>query len=296
MAEDGSMLFNRAMDSGPIKPRSLVFDLFGDFLRYRGGEIRLQSLMALMEPFDVPNSTVRVVVARMRKEGWLGSRREGKETIYSLSPASWDLLDEGRARIFERAQHSWDGTWHMVIYSIPETERTMRDQLRKKLAWLGFGPLSASVWVSPHDRLREINDSFGNSPVVQLDSFHSRTPSPEADIEIAGRAWDLVTLNREYAELLDAYGARLAHHRSEEASPEQALVDCMTLIHDYRHYPFRDPDLPIELLPDGWCGREVHQMFLEMHGLLQRSADAFVDDCLGSSILAGRRQPPVTVA
>ena len=79
-----------------MKARSLVFDLFGDYLRYRGGEVRLRTLIALMEGFDVPEATVRVVVTRMRKEGWLATRRDGRETVYALTEAAWQLLDEGR--------------------------------------------------------------------------------------------------------------------------------------------------------------------------------------------------------
>jgi phenylacetic acid degradation operon negative regulatory protein len=82
----------------------LVFDLFGDYLRYRGGEVRLRGLVALMSCFDVPEATVRVVATRMRKEGWLESRREGRETVYALTGAAWELLDEGRDRIFRRAR------------------------------------------------------------------------------------------------------------------------------------------------------------------------------------------------
>lgn len=63
-----------------MKPRSLVFDLFGDYLRYRGGEVRLRGLVALMACFGVPAATLRVVATRMRKEGWLESLREGRET------------------------------------------------------------------------------------------------------------------------------------------------------------------------------------------------------------------------
>jgi len=89
-----------------MKARSLVFDLFGDYLRYRGGEVRLRTLIALMEGFDVPEATVRVVVTRMRKEGWLATRRDGRETVYALTEAAWQLLDEGRTRILEDARIS----------------------------------------------------------------------------------------------------------------------------------------------------------------------------------------------
>src|SRR3954462_425530 len=99
--------------SGLVKARSLVFDLFGDYLRYRGGEIRLQQLVALLACFGVPEPTVRVVVTRLRKEGWLDSRRDGRETVYALRPSTLTMLDEGRARIFDRSRGPWDGLWHM---------------------------------------------------------------------------------------------------------------------------------------------------------------------------------------
>jgi phenylacetic acid degradation operon negative regulatory protein len=39
----------------------------------------------------------------------------------------------------------------MVIYSVPESERGLREQLRKKLAgWVRRAVLL--VWLSPHDR------------------------------------------------------------------------------------------------------------------------------------------------
>jgi phenylacetic acid degradation operon negative regulatory protein len=264
-----------------MKARSLVFDLFGDYLRYRGGEVRLRALVSLMGCFEVPEPTVRVVVTRLRKEGWLVSRRDGRETIYSLTDAAWALLDEGRERIFQRATGPWDGQWHMILYTVPETERALREQLRKKLAWLGFGPLSSSVWVSPHDRARQVREAFGGQPSVRLDLFRSRSEGLDADRGIAARAWDLGQLHDAYAELLSGYRPRLAAYRDGDLEGSDALVERMRLVHDYRRFPFRDPDLPPELLPAGWPGREAHQLFVEVHGLLRGQAEACVDDLLG---------------
>ncbi|HEX6351390.1 PaaX family transcriptional regulator C-terminal domain-containing protein [Actinophytocola sp.] len=266
-----------------MKARSLVFDLFGDYLRYRGGEARLRGLISLMACFDVPEATVRVVMTRLRKEGWLASRRDGRETVYSLTDTSWALLDEGRDRIFKRARGPWDGNWHMVIYSVPETERALREQLRKKLAWFGFGPLSAAVWLSPHDRGQQVCEAFAGEPSVRLDVFRSRSGGMAADRDIASRAWDLAGLDRDYAELLEVYRPRLRAYRSGERTGADALVERMTLIHDYRHFPFRDPDLPPELLPEGWLGRQAHEIFLEAHGLLRDPAESYVDELLGSA-------------
>jgi phenylacetic acid degradation operon negative regulatory protein len=263
-----------------MKARSVVFDLFGDYLRYRDGVVRLRSLVGLMEAFDVPEATVRVVVTRLRKEGWLDSVRNGRETTYQLTPAAWQLLDEGRVRIFQRAQGPWDGQWHMVIYSVPETDRALRERLRKKLTWLGFGPLSASVWVCAHDRTQAVRLEVADVPNARVDAFHSRSDGAEFDREIAHRCWDLAALDRDYVDLLERYRPRLAGYRRGELTGRDALVERMHLIHDYRMFPFRDPDLPPELLPEGWSGRVAHEVFLEAHSLLRAPAEEFVDELL----------------
>jgi phenylacetic acid degradation operon negative regulatory protein len=264
-----------------MKARSLVFDLFGDYLRYRGGQVRLRALVALLDCFGIPEATTRVAAARLRKEGWLAADREGRETVYSLTKDAWQMLDEGRTRIFHRASGPWDGQWHMVIYQVPETERAMRERLRRRLAWLGFGPLSPSVWLSPHDRGQQVRDEFADSPAVQLDTFRSRSAGNGADRDIAARAWDLAALDRDYRDLLGRYVPRLAGYRAGPLDDRAALVERMRLVYDYRHFPFRDPDLPAELLPDDWPGRQAHEVFLQAHGLLRIPAERAVDAALG---------------
>jgi phenylacetic acid degradation operon negative regulatory protein len=56
----------------------------------------------------------------------------------------------------------------------------------------------------------------------------------------------------------------------------------MQLIQDYRHFPFRDPDLPPELLPVDWRGRRAHELFVEAHELLREAADDEFDRLAGS--------------
>jgi phenylacetic acid degradation operon negative regulatory protein len=264
-----------------LKARSLVFDLYGDYLRYSGGQVRLRGLVTLLDCFGIPDATTRVAAARLRKEGWLAADREGRETVYSLTESAWQMLDEGRDRIFQRATGPWDGQWHMVIYQVPETERALRERLRRRLAWFGFGPLSPSVWLSPHNRGRQVIDDFADYPAAQLDSFRSRSAGNGADRDIAARAWDLAALERDYRDLLARYSPRLAGYRSGALDERAALVERMRLINDYRHFPFRDPDLPAELLPDGWPGRQAHEVFLQAHGLLRAPAERAVAELAG---------------
>jgi phenylacetic acid degradation operon negative regulatory protein len=169
----------------------------------------------------------------------------------------------------------------MVIYQVPETERALREQLRRRLSWLGFGPLSPSVWLSPHDRGQQVKDDFTEYPAVRLDAFRSRSEGNGADRDIAARAWDLSALDRDYRDLLGRYAPKLAGYRTGALDDRAALVERMRLVYDYRHFPFRDPDLPSELLPDGWPGRQAHDTFLQAHGLLRGPAERAVDKVLG---------------
>jgi phenylacetic acid degradation operon negative regulatory protein len=266
-----------------VKARSLVFDLFGDYLRYRGGQVRLRALVALLDCFGIPEPTARVAAVRLRKEGWLTADRAGRETVYSLTADAWQMLDEGRARIFHRTNGPWDGQWHMVIYQVPETDRAVREQLRRRLAWLGFGPLSPSVWLSPHDRSQQVRDDFSGYPSVQLDTFRSRSAGNGADRDIAARAWDLAALDRDYRDLLERYVPKLEGYREGTLDDRAALVERMRLVYDYRHFPFRDPDLPSELLPADWPGRQAHDVFLQAHGLLRVPAERIVDQLTGGN-------------
>jgi phenylacetic acid degradation operon negative regulatory protein len=50
----------------------------------------------------------------------------------------------------------------------------------------------------------------------------------------------------------------------------------------YRALPFRDPDLPATLLPEGWQGRRAHTLFLTAHDALHGAASAYVRSVLDS--------------
>lgn len=258
-----------------MKPRSIVFDLFGDYVRYAGGEIRMRALVDLLAAFDVGDSTVRVVMNRLRKEEWFDARRDGRETIFALNERSWRMLDEGRERIFTRSSSGWDRRWSMVIYTVPESDRPLREELRKELAWLGFGTLAASTWLSPWDRLAAVEERFGSRPGLRLDLLRCESSGLAKDREMVDWCWDMEALNADYAAWLETWRPRMRAYRVGRLAPREALVERMRLTHEYRLFPFRDPDLPEELVPAGWKGGEAHELFLEAHALLRAPAESF---------------------
>lgn len=257
--------------------RSLIIDLFGDYLRYRGGSARLRSITWLMSCFDVPESTVRVNVTRLQKDGWITRSRNGRESVYALTDAAWNMLDEGRDRIFNRTTRSWDSHWSMVIYSLPETQRALRETARKELTWLGFGRLANSVWINPHDRLHEAKQTLAH-PEADLHLLHTRSAGGLAeDRAMAHTCWDLTGLAHDYDTFLQYYKPKLAHYRDGHVNHREAFIQRVLLVHNYRRFPYHDPDLPYDLLPEHWPGAAAHEVFLALHKLLRDPAERFVD-------------------
>jgi len=260
----------------PMKPRAIVWDLFGDHLRYiDDGRIPMRALNQMLDVFGVGESTTRVVLSRMRREGWFTTCREGRQTSYALTGRSIRMLDEGRTRIFDRGRDNWDGIWRTVIYAVPEQSRGERDRVRRTLAWHGFGPLAAATWISPHPRLETVRDALSNLSATRMDLLESRALSRAADREMAFRCWDLDSLGRDYVELISGY--EQLHPAALAALPgPEALRRQVELVASYRALPFRDPDLPAALLPEGWPGWRAHELFIAAHDALHGPAETFV--------------------
>ena len=263
-----------------VKPRAILWDLFGDHLRYiDDGRVPMRVLTRLLDVFGVGESTSRVVLSRMRREGWFTTYRDGRQTSYALTARSIQMLDEGRARIFDRGRDDWDGTWRMVIYAVPEESRAERDRVRRTLAWHGFGPLAAATWISPHPRLDTVRER-ARRPVR-----HPHGPAgkpvteprrgPRDGVPLLGPGGPGPGLHRADQPPTSSCPPRPNWPRSPAPSALRRQVE---LVASYRALPFRDPDLPAALLPEGWQGRRAHALFTAAHDALHGPADAFVRD------------------
>ena len=197
-------------------PRSAILTLYGDYVRHRGGEIGIGSLIRIFNNFGLSEQSIRSAVSRMCRAGLLKVRRKGTKSYYSLTREAHNMLDKGAQRIFERRSNHWDGTWSMVIYFIPEKKRHARDRLRQELNWMGYGPLSEATWISPHDLTREVEEMAENLKIKENVQVFQAKYLGFADSErIVSRCWDLGRIHSIYAEFIDRYKPKLDEHLSK---------------------------------------------------------------------------------
>jgi phenylacetic acid degradation operon negative regulatory protein len=58
-------------------------------------------------------------------------------------------------------------------------------------------------------------------------------------------------------------------------SERDVFVANTTLVHEWRRFPYLDPGLPIEYLPNRWIGREAKALFDERHARWRRRAGSW---------------------
>src|SRR5258708_1554473 len=211
----------------------------------------------------------RRALMRTAADGWLSAERAGRRTCWRLTASAEQLLTEGTERIygFTAGRRAWDGTWLLVLARVPESDRSARHQLRTRLTWAGFGSPAPGVWLSPDtSRQAEAERVLANAGLL-ADSqiFRAEHASGGRLADMAREAWDLDQIEERYEEFI-----------ADFAGPDcaDALPRLIELVHRWRRFPWIDPVLPPELLPDPWCGSVAARLFAEGDAALAPGATA----------------------
>ncbi|MEU6968659.1 PaaX family transcriptional regulator C-terminal domain-containing protein [Kitasatospora aureofaciens] len=274
------------MPESTARPSSLIHTVYGEFVRRLGGWISIADLIALMAELDVDAPAVRSATSRLKKAGTLlQERRAG--TGYRLSPAMAPVFDEGDRRIFHSLEPAAlaDG-WVVAVFSVPESERAHRHQLRSRLSWLGFGNAAPGVWLAPARLLpdaRLLLERLGLSAYVHL--FLSAEYAGFAELRTAVASWwDLPAIEAQYAAFTDAWRPLAEELRGRERiDPAEAFRDYVPMLTQWRRLPYLDPGLPEPLLPADWNAVPARAVFTEVHGLLAGPSLRFVEKVTGLS-------------
>jgi phenylacetic acid degradation operon negative regulatory protein len=266
------------------RPRSLILYIYGGFVRRLGGWLAVADLIRLMDDLGVDDPAVRSAVARMKRVGLLAKSSRAGVPGYELAPEAWSLLDEGDRRILTTRQRAdLSEGWVLVIFSVPETERDRRHQIRRRLTWLGFGTVAPGVWIAPWRLRPEVEAALAALNVDQYaEVFEIRYGGLDASRKLVRRCWDLDRLDQMYASFTDHFEPILDRWTRGPAPPgEQAFIDYIGAISEWRTLPFLDPGLPMEVLPNGWAGERATWIYFSLLGRIDSAAFAYVKSIAG---------------
>ncbi|GAA4609042.1 phenylacetic acid degradation operon negative regulatory protein [Actinoplanes octamycinicus] len=99
---------------------------------------------------------VRLTIRRMTATGEIVQTGRGRRGAIALTDAGRARLGRDRLALRlalgqDHGQTRWDGRWHLLAVSVPESDRTVRDALRRELTEAGAAPVSTGLYLSPHD-------------------------------------------------------------------------------------------------------------------------------------------------
>ena len=256
-----------------MQARSALFDLYGDYLRPRGGHAAVAALVRLLAPLGIAAPAVRTAVSRMVRQGWLQPVRLPTGPGYAATPKATRRLDEAAARIYRTSSTQWDGHFDLIVLE-PPTARSERNRLAANLTFLGYGAIDPSTWLAAR-RAAEVEALFDDAG-VRFERFQAAYEGEPA--ALVRRAWNLTEIGAAYERFV-----RQLTPVVEDADPdddERAYAARFALVHAWRTFLFRDPQLPGVLLPPSWAGTAAAAFFDEHANRLRPAADPHVSRCL----------------
>jgi phenylacetic acid degradation operon negative regulatory protein len=241
---------------------SMLLTVLGEFVRPMAEPVWTASLLYVLTGFGIREPTARQAIARAADAGWIEGTKRGREARWRLTSAGVVLIDDITRRVMSLhdAPEYWDRKCLILAVSIPVEKRDVRKRLYSQLGWAGWGNPAPGLWANPHlDRLEETRKIIRDLGLRDTTIAFVGSPVEVGltDHEIVARAWNLDAVAARYAEVLDAF------ENADPAPGDDLLFTFLALVDEWRQFPYMDPQLPRDLLPD-WIGRRAADTFLAL--------------------------------
>ncbi len=239
------------------RPQSLMFSFLGIYVLHRGVAVYSGSVIDVFARLNVSEEAVRSTLARMVKRNLLTRHRRGRKVYFGLTPHAADVLKDGRRRVWETGavNRDWDGTWTLVGFSLPDSRRSTRHDLRSQLIWNGFGLLQNGLWIAPGEKdVTDLIASLELGDHVTVLTAGAFKPTETADL--VRKAFDIERIAGRYRAFLTQWDVP----RPLPDAPDD-LARQLLLHTDWLQLVRQDPHLPAEHLPPDWPAIRAEQVF-----------------------------------
>ena len=248
---------------GVPSARSWLMTVLGEFVLPSAEPVWTSSIVATLTGLGLEEKASRQALARTATDGLIAAERVGRRARWHLTEPGRRLLTDGARRIysFGGATAPWDGRWLVLTVAVPESQRELRHRLRTRLTWAGFGSPGANLWVSPNpDREAEAKDLLDELGLATTAlSFTGPFAGIGSPRDLVAQAWNLDDLAARYRAFVREFAGL------RPGPGKRCLLAQIRLVHEWRRFPFLDPQLPAELLPPQWIGARAAAVFHDRH-------------------------------
>lgn len=256
---------------------SLLRTVIGVSVRAEGGWLSSSAFVTLLDELGVPAGRTRTALTRLKAKGILVLEARSGSAGYSLTDAARRMLERGDRRIHQPRFMDDDHDWFVISFTVPEDDRQLRHQLKRRLSWIGCGSVAGALWIGPGfliDEAEQIVADLGLTGQVTL-FVVKEIRGATAPADAVARWWDLAAVAARHEAFLSAHGTSLAAYRADPG-PRNAFRRWIFALDAWRPIPYVDPGLPLSLLPGDWPGRRSIPAFLELRDALSVPAAEYV--------------------
>lgn len=217
-------LVDLMLGDAPPQVWSLLVTVFGDLAQVEGTELGAALLGRLTGAMGVRPEATRVALHRLRKDGWIDSRRVGRRSLYRLTSDGLRQTLAASPRIYDLGP-SPAGAW--LCLANPA------------------GPMPGGIGIVPAAPHVTISADRPASPDIATFPLSGPLPSWLRSQLLPA---DVVTASRDLCTRLQALADALAD--SPPSDPLQVAVLRVLVVHDWRRLILKVPALPDAIFPD----------------------------------------------
>jgi phenylacetic acid degradation operon negative regulatory protein len=235
------------------------------------------TFVEIMQRLGVSEEATRSTLTRMVNRGLLARHRRSRKVYFGLTSRAVGVLAEGADRLWTLGAVNQDAEarWTLLGFSLPETRRDERHQLRSRLRWAGFGPLRSGLWIAPG--LVDVATVLPDRRLLDhVQVFHAE---PVGDAKrIVREAFDLTGIAARYREFLQ----RWRPPRPLPDAPDD-LARQLWLVSDWLLVIRDDPRIPVRHLPAEWPAVAAERVFQRRQSMFRPKAERILSrllDCI----------------
>ncbi|WP_406690457.1 PaaX family transcriptional regulator C-terminal domain-containing protein [Saccharopolyspora sp. ID03-671] len=239
------------------RPQSLMLSFLGLHVLGRDSAAYSGSIIDVFGRIEISEEAVRSTLSRMVHRGLLTRHRRGRRVYFGLTEHAEQVLEDGERRIWDTGavNRDWDGTWTLVAFSLPDTRRSDRHDLRSQLIWAGFGLLQNGLWIAPGAQdVTAIVDELGLNDNVT--AFTAQQSKPTESADLVRKAFDLDAIAARYRAFLTRWDSP-----DPLPSAPDDLARQLVLHTDWLQLVRQDPHLPADLLDADWPAIRAENLF-----------------------------------
>lgn len=265
------------------KAKSLIITFFGDTVFPYGGTIWLGSLVKFMEEFEISEKLTRTSIFRLTKEGWLNSKKFGRESYYSLSDLAIDRFIKAHYSVYAYDELENDKDWIVILTNTVEVTKEL--ELSKILKKEGFANPSKHTYIHPQYKMEYIQDILLHNK-LQNDVLLIKGPihmpmTKDVIKDMTNTYWNLKDVEERYQEFITKFRKVFSLKTPiDQFTPKQCFILRILLIHEYRRALLFDPKLGNDLVPIDWLGKASSSLVESIYALIHNQANLYVKENL----------------